>query len=131
MSVPAPAVEALSRWLRDHRPVLAKAERSGAFVWLARTGAPYAPYKFSERIAAITRQRLGVAISAHRFRACAATTIAEIAPEQARIIQPLLTHSTAKVADKAYNRAAMRTEVERYGEALDAVRPVRKTKGSG
>ncbi|QIE56655.1 site-specific integrase [Pikeienuella piscinae] len=131
MSVAAPAAAALRLWLGDHRPVLAKAERSGAFVWLARTGAPYAPYKFSERIAAITRLRLGAPISAHRFRACAATTIAEIAPDQARIIQPLLTHSTAKVADKAYNRAAMRTAVERYGEALDAVRAGSKTKRSG
>ncbi|MEX2520352.1 MAG: tyrosine-type recombinase/integrase [Paracoccaceae bacterium] len=127
MSIPAPAARALRLWLDDHRPALAREDRSGRAVWLARTGAPYAPYKLSERIATITRQRLGVAISAHRFRACAATTIAEIAPEQARIIQPLLAHSTANVADKAYNRARMRSAVERYGEAIEMLRGVRKT----
>lgn len=101
--LPPRAADALARYLA-HRPTLAHPTRSGQALWLTRTGAPYPAYKFSERIATVTRQRLGVRISAHRFRICVATTIAEIAPEHAPIIRPLLGHATGAVADRASTR---------------------------
>lgn len=114
---PEPAGRVLRVYLERHRPALAT-RRSGRAVWLAKSGVPYSAYKFSERIATVTAERLGVRVSAHRFRTCAAATIAELAPERAEIIRALLAHSTAKVGDRAYNQASMRRAVKAHQDAL-------------
>ena len=116
--LPRPASEALRLYIDRHRPALVDPTASGQRVWLTEAGRPYRPYVFSERIAWLTRSRFGVRVSAHRFRACAATLIAEFAPEQAGIIRPLLAHATARVADRHYNSARMRAAVEVHAENL-------------
>ncbi len=121
MTVPERAAVALRTYLTRYRPVLATDRSPPAQVWLARTGAPYAPYKRGERIATLTRRRLGIAVAAHRFRLWAATTIAERAPDEAAIIRPLLGHATMKVADRAYNQATFGTALLDYWDVLEGV----------
>ena len=113
-----PASEALRLYIDRHRPALIGPSVSGQRLWLTETGRPYRPYVFSERIAWLTRSRFGVRVSAHRFRACAATLIAEQAPDEAGIIRPLLSHATARVADRHCNQARMRAAVEAHAETL-------------
>ena len=72
-----------------------------------KSGAPMSPYKLSEHIAELTARRFGTRLSAHRFRSLAATTAAEAAPDQAKLIRPLLSHRSNKVADIHYNLANM------------------------
>ena len=113
-----PASEAPRFCIDSHRPALVDSPAHGQRVWLTATGRPYRPYVLSERIAWLTRSRFGVRVSAHRFRACAATLIAEQAPDEAGIIRPLLSHATARVADRHCNQARMRAAVEAHAETL-------------
>ena len=107
VALPRRADRALRLWLDGFRPKIAQSPRSGAHVWISKSGAPMSPYKLSERIAELTARRLGTRLSAHRFRSLAATTVAEAAPDQAKLIRPLLSHRSNKVADIHYNRANM------------------------
>ena len=120
--LPRPASEALRIYLDHHRPVLVEPSLSGRRVWITGSGLPYRPYVFSERIALISQRRFGVRVSAHRFRDCAATLIAALAPAQADIIGPLLAHATVGVARRHYNRARMRAVVEAHSEILRSLR---------
>ena len=61
-------------------------------VWVHEAGGGYAPGALAQRIAKLTKRMVGVAISTHLFRDCAATTIATEDPA------PLLGHATLKTA---------------------------------
>ena len=119
-ALPRRADQALRLWLDEFRPKIARFPQSGAHVWISKSGAPTPPYKLSERIADLTARRLGTRLSAHRFRSLAATTAAEAAPDQAKLIRPLLSHRSNKVADIHYNRANMAKAVANWGKVIDS-----------
>ena len=119
-ALPRRADPALRLWLDEFQPFIARSSHSGAHVWISKSGAPMSPYKLSERIADLTAQRLGTRLSAHRFRSLAATTAAEAAPDQAKLIRPLLSHRSNKVADIHYNRANMAKAVANWGKVIDS-----------
>lgn len=110
---------ALRIWLDEFRPCIARSSQSGAHVWISKAGAPMPPYKLSERIADATSLKLGARLSAHRFRSLAATTVAEAAPDHTKLIRPLLTHRSNKVADIHYNRAKMAKAVSRWRRVIE------------
>ena len=70
----------------------------------------------------MTRRLFGKAIPPHRFRHSAATSIATASPELARIIRPLLAHTSNHTGEAYYNRARMMEASRRHGDALDALR---------
>ncbi len=80
------------------------------------------PHLLAMRIAKVTRRLFGKSISPHRFRHSAATSIATTSPELARIIRPLLAHSTNRTGEVYYNRASMMDASRRHGTALDELR---------
>jgi integrase len=94
----------LSIYLEKYRPGLLCGRHSD-HLWVHNTGHSYRPGSLSQRISKLTARILGVAISPHLFRDCAATTIATDDPEHVLIIAPLLGHTTLKTAELHYNQA--------------------------
>jgi integrase/recombinase XerD len=62
----------------------------------------------------LTKRMVGVPISPHLFRDCAATTIATDDPEHVLTIAPLLGHTTLKTSEKHYNHARSLDASRRY-----------------
>ena len=113
----APFIE---RYLDWHRVRLLRGKWSDA-LWVNHDGNPFSEVGLSERIAEFTERHLGVRISPHRFRHCAASSIGESNPELVRIIQFLLVHSSGCTAERYYNKASMRQASQRHGATIEAL----------
>lgn len=121
LTVPDNLCPLLTEYLAVHRPLLARRAHSDQ-VWLTSAGTPYLTTNLSQRISMLTLRHVGVAISAHLFRDCAATTIATELPEHVLIIAPLLGHTSLKTSEDHYNHAQSLAAGRRYQEALRQVR---------
>lgn len=74
-------------------------------LWLGRNGLPLGVNQFTRAISKRTKELLGVAISPHLFRDAAATTLARTDAASARLIKPILGHSSERIAEQHYIRA--------------------------
>jgi integrase len=94
----------LSIYLSEYRTHLL---RGGVcdYVWVHGAGVGYTPGSLSMRIVKLTARNVGVAISPHLFRDCAATTIATDDPEHVLTIAPILGHTNLRTAELHYNHA--------------------------
>ena len=76
----------------------------------------------SQRIVKVTKRELGLPISPHLFRHCAATSIAETSPELSRIIRPLLAHTRITTSERYYNRASVLQASRRHTDAIQKLK---------
>lgn len=74
-------------------------------LWLGFEGSPLTPHSIYGRIVLVTERLLGVAINPHSFRACAATSLADRSPADARRAAPLLGHRYFATTERHYIRA--------------------------
>jgi integrase/recombinase XerC len=74
------------------------------------------------RVTETTERLLGRPINPHLLRDCAATTIAELAPEHIGIISRILGHSSLATAERHYNQAGMISAGKRHHQALEKFR---------
>ncbi len=97
----------LCRYLNEVRPWLMA--RSGARhdqLWVDNHGHPYRDRLLSGGRSREYDLRLtGVRVPPHFFRDAAATTLARHSPNAARLIRPVLAHSSFKTAERHYNHA--------------------------
>ena len=100
---PDELMEHLTTYLTIHRPVLLDTGPSEAF-WMSRVG-PLSKSGARIAIETSTEKTVGVAISPHIFRDCAATTIAFLAPTEVHIIMSILGHTSLRTSQKHYNHA--------------------------
>ena len=63
-------------------------------------------------------ERLGIPMSCHDLRRSAATTIADVRPDLARLIGQLLGHTTQHTSERYYNKAQMRLSSERHADVI-------------
>ena len=101
-----PAASVLRRYVEDVRPWLM--ERGGErhdHLWVDDTGRRYDPNFFGMRFGSITKRLTGVRVPPHFFRDAAATTLARMSPEAARLIRPILAHSGFRTAERHYIHA--------------------------
>ena len=100
----------IRRYLERYRPVLAAGPHGVAaghpeqadVLWLARSGQRFPVASFEAMIARRTTEQFGIRLTPHRFRHCAATTIAENSPEELHIIRIILGHTTSATAEMSY-----------------------------
>jgi len=92
--------------------------RRSQALWITEYGTDASPGVVADRICDETKRFLGVRISPHRFRHCAATSIATARPELATLIRPLLGHGSGGTADRYYNRAEMGSASRRYSTVM-------------
>lgn len=69
-------------------------------LWIGNSGWPIGDQVLRPIIAGLTRERLGVRINPHRFRHCAATTLALEQPEDALRSAALLGHASPQTTEK-------------------------------
>ena len=105
--VPAQVAHLLRRYLNETRPwFMARGGQHHDYLWADDRGAPYLNLnRFGKKITAITTQITGVRVPPHFFRDAAATTLARMSPEAARLIRPLLAHSRLETAERHYIQA--------------------------
>ena len=103
-------VEPMDQYLRVWRPILAA--RTGRWkrdvgdaVWVSVDGSPMGQEGLSGRIELRTRQAFGKAISPHRFRDAAATTLVIADPARIKVSAPLLGHRSLAITDRHYIQA--------------------------
>lgn len=105
--VPAQVCPLLRRYLCETRPwLMARGRQHHDYLWVSDRGAPFFELNhFGNRIAAITTKVTGIRVPPHFFRDAAATTLARISPEAARLIRPILAHTTLGTAERHYIQA--------------------------
>ena len=121
--VPDMLREMLSIYLQMGRPVLsARSSASYDVLWLGRNGEPVGINQFTRAIKIRTKQLIGVPVPPHFFRDAAATTLARASPASARMIKPILGHTTTRIAEGHYIQADTVAAGRGLAKALDALR---------
>ncbi len=92
-------------------------------LWLGcNTGQPMSYYAIERAITETTRLALGVAVSPHLFRACAATAIYTHAGDNPNLASGVLQHIDRRVTAAHYNRAASISAARQYAEIVKRTR---------
>jgi integrase len=126
--VPDMVSEKLAVYLSIARPVLS-ARGSGAqnAVWLGRNGEPLTISQFTRAIKNRTTSLLKVSVTPHLFRDAAATTLARTSAASARMIKPILGHTTTRIAEAHYIQADTIAAGRGLATALQALKQSRET----
>lgn len=104
--VPDAVLPHLLRYLQEFRPWLMQRHgKHHSFMWVTNKGDPLNSGYFGVRVAQATTEATGVRISPHLFRDAAATTLARMSPQSARLIKPVLAHSCTDTAEDHYIHA--------------------------
>jgi len=120
-----PMPKTLTTWvelyLGTHRPLLLRGTETTR-LWISIRATPMEDNSIYYRVRHLTHRLVEKRLNPHLFRDCAATFIAEEAPEQVRIIARLLGHSTLATSEKYYNQANMLSAQKRYLDAIVGIR---------
>jgi integrase len=101
VTLPRQVIPFLERYLAEVRPTFPGAKQHDA-LWVSAHGGPLAPAAISRLIGDRTKAEFGDRISPHRFRHCAASTIAVFAPSEIRTAVGLLDHSSPRITHQHY-----------------------------
>lgn len=93
----------LRRYIAEVRPaLLARGPQAHNVLWVGKRGEIMKQDYIGSRIGDLTLKLTGKRVSPHLFRDCAATTLARLSPESARLIRPVLSHSGFRTAERHY-----------------------------
>lgn len=92
-------------WKNVRPQLMARGGKAHDFFWVGDWGAPYQPDNLGNRIGNITEQITGVRVTPHLFRDAAATTLSRHSPDAARLIPPVLSHTSNLTSQKHYIHA--------------------------
>jgi integrase len=122
------AIEALGSQDRLADPPNAKARSNDPLanikgpLWLSSNSGERMSYSAVERaITENTRLTLGVAVSPHIFRSCAATAIYTNAGDNPNLASAVLQHIDRTVTEEHYNRASSAQAARQYAEILKRI----------
>ena len=105
----------IDRYLKIHRPVLARTESAPAALWLSSNDGHAMTYDAIERVFKQTTLKLtGVDVSPHLVRAVGASTVAVHAGDNPHLASALLHHTDPRVTDEHYNRATSVSAAQDY-----------------
>jgi integrase len=124
MTVPRTVVPFLERYLQDVRPQFPRADNHDA-VWLSLKGGPLSPDSISRLVAKHTEAGFGHRIPPHRFRHCAASTVAVSAPGQIGLAPRLLDHASLKTTYDHYILARSVEASRQYAKIVGELTPRR------
>jgi len=103
-------------YLTQARPVLLRSGLATNALWISKNGRPISGVRLCEMVSKATFEILGVSISPHLFRTCAATTAATYGGNTPHLASALLNHSDPRTADEHYNRASSISASKIYAE---------------
>jgi site-specific recombinase XerD len=104
--VPEEFTSSVERYLKVHRPILARGNDPGSALWVAINGKPMSYASMGELISEITTMTLGVNVNPHLFRSAGVTTLATRAGNKPHAGSALLHHRPGPVTQENYNRAS-------------------------
>jgi integrase len=99
--LPRELVPHFHQYLKVYRLILLHG-RATDRLWISTRGDQMSDQAVRQQVNAVTKQRIGIAITPHLFRDCAATSIAMDNPEHADIVSRILGHARLKTAEKHY-----------------------------
>lgn len=120
ITVPPRLLPFLERFLREVRPKFNGADEHDA-LWPSLKGKPLSVGAISRQVTARTRGALGLPLGPHRFRDCAATTLAMLAPEKIGIARDLLEHVSLSTTNAHYIQARSIEASRRYANVVAAL----------
>lgn len=104
--VPDAVMPLLLRYITDVRPwLMARYNHKHNFLWVTNKGNPLNGAYLGIKVARATLEVTGVRVSPHLFRDAAATTLTRLSPKSARLIKPVLAHSSFETAERHYIHA--------------------------
>lgn len=105
-TVPLQVAPTLRRYVEEVRPaLLARGNACHDILWVGIRGEIMGQDYIGSRIGDVTLKLTGKRIPPHFFRDAAATTLARLSPESARLIRPVLAHSGFRTAERHYIHA--------------------------
>jgi integrase len=118
-AVPPRVEPLLRRYITEVRPsLMARGKRRHDRLWVCKKGEKFEENYLGQRIGGLTLALTGKRIPPHFFRDSAATTLARISPEAARLIRPVLAHSGFKTAERHYIHAQTIEAGRDYAEVV-------------
>ena len=113
----------IDRYLKIHRPVLARTDDAPTALWLSSNDGGAMSYSGVERvISATTLATVGINVSPHLFRTAAASTAAVYAGNTPHLASALLHHTDPAVTEEHYNRANTLSAAQAYAALIRAIR---------
>jgi integrase len=110
---------ALSKYLIQYRPVLARQSRQSGALWLSSNdGRPMTYNAVADLIVRTTRMAIGVGVSPHMFRTAAASSAAVHAGYNPYLGSAVLHHRDKRVTEEHYNRASSLSAANDYGRLI-------------
>jgi integrase/recombinase XerD len=107
----------IDRYLTIYRPIFAY---QGPELWVGRYGKPLSYSAVGRWVTETTRLTLGVSISPHLVRSCAATTAYKYARGHSNLASSLLNHHDPKTTREHYDRGMNASYARDFGKLLDS-----------
>lgn len=123
--VPKQVEATLRRYIEDIRPaLLARGGVQHDVLWVGKKGEILGQEYVGTRIANVTLKLTGKRVSPHLFRDSAATTLSRLSSESARLISPVLAHSSSATAERHYIHARTIDAGREYATLVQRLRGV-------
>ena len=104
--VPAAVEPLLRRYLDEVRPwFMTRGNQHHPFLWVKLRGTTFHVNDFGNKIGNITERLIGIRVPPHFFRDAAATTLSRLSPNAAKLIRPVLAHTSFGTAERHYIHA--------------------------
>jgi integrase len=107
----------IERYIAYYRPVFGY---QGLEFWVGRYGKPLGYSAVERWVTETTRVTLGISISPHLVRSCAASTAYKYARGQSNLASSLLNHRDPKTTREHYDRGVNASYVRDFGKLLDS-----------
>lgn len=114
--IPAFLTVFINRYISVYRP---RFKYDGQVLWAGRYGKPLSYSAVERVITETTRLTLGIAISPHLFRSCAASTAYMHTNGNSNLASPLLNHRGSKTTREHYDRGKSAFYGREFGKLLD------------
>lgn len=104
--VPQQVEPLLRRYIDEVRPkLMSRGDRNHDILWVGKKGEIIGMNYVGKLVGDVTLEHAGKRIPPHFFRDAAATSLARVSPEAARLIRPVLAHSGFRTAERHYIHA--------------------------
>jgi integrase len=118
-TVPDILLPLLRLYVEEVRPwFLQRSTARHDILWVGDRGDPYVENYFGMKMSNVTERLTGVRVSPHLFRDAAATTLARTSTDAARLIRPVLAHTSGGTAERHYIHASSIEAGRNYADVI-------------
>ena len=115
-SIPKFLASSIDHYISTYRPVF---KYLGQQLWAGSEGQPLGYSGVAVVITETTRQTLGIPISPHLFRSCAASTATKHGSKTPNLGNAILNHRDPTIVEKHYNRSRSSYYAREFGNTIE------------